>query len=180
MLHLGTVILQTERLILRKINVGDAEDIYNSYINDEDFLYYANKEKRTLEEEKDSLKGIRDKYKDPEYYNWLITLKDDTVIGSINLNVDNYNESVEFNYAISKEYNKKGYMTEALEEIKRFCIDDMKVNRFYGGCEEKNIASKRVMEKAGLKYEGTLRNYLKLSDGYHNLLMYSFIREIDK
>ena len=178
--HLGTVSLKTERLLLREFREEDAEGIFNSYINDEDFLYYANKKKRTLEEEKASLIGISDKYKSNEYYNWLITLKDKTIIGAINLNVDNFNESVEFNYAISKKYYNNGYMTEALKEIKRFCLEELKVNRFYGGCEINNIASKKVMEKTGLIYEGTIRNYLKLCDGYHDLLMYSFINERDK
>ena len=71
-------------------------------------------------------------------------------------------------------------MTETLKQIKRFCLENLKVNRFYGGCEISNIASKKVMEKTGLIYEGTLRNYLKLCDGYHDLLMYSFINERDK
>lgn len=178
--HLGTKIIETNRLRLREFTEDDAEGIFNSYINDELFLYYANKEPRTLEEEKKSLIGISKKYENKEYYNWLITLKDNTIIGAINLNVDNYNESVEFNYAISEKYYNKGYMTEALLEVKRFCLEEMHVNRFYGGCEINNSPSKKVMEKCGLKYEGTLRNHLKLRDGYHDLLMFSFINGRDK
>lgn len=177
--HLGTKKLETERLILRKFTEEDAEGIFNSYINDELFLYYANKEPRTLEDEKKSLIGISKKYDNTEYYNWLITLKNDIIIGAINLNIDNYNESVEFNYAISEKYYNKGYMTEALLEIKRFCLEEMHVNRFSGGCEKNNLSSKKVMEKCGIKYEGTLRNYLKLRDGYHDMLIYSYINEID-
>ena len=147
--------------------------------NNEDFLYYANKEKRSLEEEIKSLKGIEEKYNNLEYYNWLITLKDGTVIGAINLNVDNYNESCEFNYAIDEKYRKNGYMTEALNIVKEFVINELKANRFFGGCEINNIASKKVMEKCGLKYEGILRNHLKLQDGYHDMRVYSFIRKMD-
>lgn len=179
--HLGTKKLTSERLILRKFKEEDAKEIYEGYVNQEGFLYYANKDKRTLEEEINSLKGISQKYQNSEYYNWLITLKSNNkIIGAINLHPDNHNESMEFNYAIDERYKGNGYMTEALNLIKDFCINEIKVNRLYGGCEINNIASKKVMEKCSFKYEGILRNYLKLKDGYHDMLLYSFINYKDK
>ncbi len=172
MKHLGTIKLITDRLVLRRFKEEDAEGIFNSFVNDEDFLYYANKEKRTIEQEKESLIGIEEKYNNKEYYNWLITLKNETIIGSIYLRVDNKNDSLEFNYAIGKRYRCNGYMSEALNTVKDFAINKLKVNRFFGGCEINNIASKRVMEKCNLKYECTLYNHLKLKDGYHDILVY--------
>ena len=179
MKHLGTTTLTTKRLILRRFKEEDAEGIFNSFVNDEAFLYYANKEKRTLEQEKESLVGIEEKYKDKEYYNWLITLKDETIIGSIYLRVDNNNDSLEFNYAIDKKHQCNGYMSEALNAIKDYAINKLKVNRFSGGCEINNIASKRVMEKCNLKYEKTLKKYLKLKDGYHDILIYAITKGND-
>lgn len=177
---IGTKVLESERLILRRFRESDAKELYEGYINQEEFLYYANKEKKTLEEEIDSLKGIDDKYNNLDYYNWLITLKDNNkIIGGINLNVDNYNESLEFNYAIDNRYTCNGYMTEALNLIKDFCLNEIKVNRLYGGCEINNISSKRVMEKCDFKYEGILRKHLKLRDGYHDMYVFSFIRNRD-
>ena len=178
--HLGTKELYSDRLILRRFRENDAEAIYNSFVNDEGFLYYANKEARTLEQEKASLQGIEERYSSKEYYNWLITLKDGTVIGAVNLRVDDYNESLEFNYAIGDRYQNMGFMTEALNAVKEFAVNELKVNRFFGGCEVNNTASKRVMEKCGLKYEGTLRSHLRLRDGYHDMMVYSFIRTRDE
>ena len=176
--NIGTKIIETKRLILRRFSEQDAKEIYEGYVNQEKFLYYANKEKRTLEEEIESLNGINEKYNNPEYYNWLITTKEDKkIIGAINLNVDNYNESVEFNYAIDDRYEGKGYMTEALEAVKNYCLNEVRVNRIFGGCEINNLASKRVMEKCSFIYEGTLRNYLKLKDGYHDMHLYSIIND---
>ena len=50
--HLGTKVLQSKRLILRRFKEADAKEIYEGYVNQEGFLYYAHKEKRSLEEEK--------------------------------------------------------------------------------------------------------------------------------
>ena len=180
MKSVGTKKIETERLLLRRFTLADAKEIYEGYVNQKDFLYYANKKERTLKEEKESLKGIDNRYKDMDYYNWLITLKSDNkIIGAINLNVNKFNESVEFNYAIDDRYQKNGYMTEALNEIKKYCINDIEANRIYGGCEINNIASKKVMEKCSFVYEGTLRNYLKLCDGYHDMFLFSYIRNRD-
>lgn len=180
MRHLGTKVLQSERLILRRFKESDAKEIYEGYVNQEDFLYYAHKEKRSLEEEINSLKSIDAKYENNNYYNWLITLKENNkIIGSINLKVDDYNESLEFNYAIDDRYKGNSYMTEALNLVKDYCFNELNVNRLYGGCEINNIGSKRVMEKCSFVYEGTLRNYLKLRDGYHDMHLYALIRNRD-
>ena len=38
--HLGTITLQTNRLILRKINILDSKEIFEGFVNQEEFLYY--------------------------------------------------------------------------------------------------------------------------------------------
>lgn len=175
--HLGTKELETERLILRRYRIEDAEEIFEGFVNQEEFLYFANKEKRTLEEEIKSLENIDLKYENKEYYNWLICLKDNKkIIGSINLRVNNGNESAEFNYVIDNRFTNNGYMTETLKRIMKFAFDEINVNRFQGGAVISNFASQKVMEKSGLKKEGTLRKYIKLKDGYHDMYMYSCIR----
>lgn len=178
MKHLGTKNLLSKRLVLRRITESDAEEIYNGYINQPEVLYYLNKEKRTLEEEKKSLVGIENKYLNSDYYNWIITLKSTgNIIGMITLEVEEINEMVEFTYAIDNRYTNLGYMTEALNLVKDFCLNEIGVNRFQGGCVIENIASKRVMEKCNMKQEGILRNYIILKDGYHDMYMFSSINE---
>ena len=178
MLHKGTVVLESDRLILRRIRKDDALEIFNGFINQEEFLYWANKKKRTFEEEVKSLEGIDNKYLNLDYYNWIITLKDNgAIIGSINLRVEDINETVEFNYVIDNRYTKKGYMTEALLLVKDFCLNEINVNRFQGGCCIENIASKKVMEKCGMFHEGILRNYIILEDGYHDMHMFSIVNK---
>ena len=178
MIHKGTNNLASERLLLRRIKEEDALELYNGFVNQEGFLYYANKQKRTLEEEINSLKGIDSKYLKDDYYNWVITLKDTKeIIGSINLRVEEINETVEFNYVIDERFCGNGYMTEALNLVKDYCFNELDINRFQGGCCVENIASKRVMEKCNMECEGVLRNYIILCDGYHDMYMFSLINK---
>lgn len=174
--EIGTIKLETERLVLRRLGKNDAKELFEGIMNQEEFLYYTNKKPISLEEEKASLENIEEKYQNKNYYNWLITLKDTKqIIGAVNFNVNLKNDSVMFNYAIDNRFTKKGYMTEALMCVKNFAFNEMKVNRFESGCVVKNIASKRVMEKCGLKQEGILKSYVKLSDGYHDMIMFAEI-----
>lgn len=140
--EIGTIKLKTERLVLRSVEKNDAKELFEGFINQfegfinqKEFLYYTNKKPVSLEEEKASLENIEEKYKNKNYYNWLITLKDTKqIIGAINLNVNLKNDSVMFNYAIDNRFIKKGYMTETLTCVKNFAFNKMKVNRFEGGC----------------------------------------------
>ena len=67
-----------------------------------------------------------------------------------------------------------------LRPVREFAVDALHANRFFGGCEVGNLASARVMEKCGLRFEGVLRSHLKLRDGYHDMRVYSFIRGVDE
>lgn len=175
MKHLGTVFLETSRLILRKIVKNDAKEIFEGFINQENFLYYANKEKRTLEEEIKSLEGIDNKYLNLSYYNWIITLKENkNIIGSINAYFIDEEEKVVINYAIDDRYKNNNYMSESLIGVLRFLKEEVKIENIECGCVTKNIASKRVMEKANMKYVGILEKEVLLKDGYHDMHLFRY------
>ena len=178
MKHLGTKTLETDRLLLRRIYKEDAKEIFEGFINQEDYLYFFNKEPRTLEEEIKSLENIDEKYENLDLYNWVIVLKENNkIIGRATLNVELYNECVEVNYAVDKRYENNGYMTEALKRIIDFCLNELEVNRFQAGCVIENVKSKHVLDNCNMHQEGILKSYIKLPDGYHDMYMFSIINE---
>ena len=59
------------------------------------------------------------------------------------------NETVLF-YIIGEEYRCKGYATQCAKELLRYAFEDMQYDIIYSGCAKENIASFRVMEKAGM------------------------------
>lgn len=174
--HLGTITLKSDRLRLRRIYKEDAKEIYEGFVNQEDFLYYANKEKRTLKMQEQSLIGIDEKYKNLSYYNWLITLKENgKIIGSINAFFNYFEDEKDalmFNYAIDDRYKNNGYMSEALYLTIKFFLNEVNVKKIYCGCCIENIASKKVMEKNNMLFDKIIKNHIKLKDGYHDMLLY--------
>lgn len=115
---------------------------------------------------------------------WAICLKETgKVIGSIGMHPDkkrNYDsEKVKMlGYVLSEEYWGQGIMAEACKEVIRFafeelCLEILSVYHF-----STNTQSKRVIEKLGFKYEGTLRKSFKLPGGtIVDSLLYSMLKE---
>ena len=68
-------------------------------------------------------------------------------------------------------------MTEALKLILEFGFEKMNLNRIMICCDERNIGSSRVIEKNGLKYEGTLRQERFQKEEYINVKYYSMLKE---
>jgi ribosomal-protein-alanine N-acetyltransferase len=109
---------------------------------------------------------------------WLIERLDDgALLGTIGCTV--WFHRVEIGFALGSEFWGRGYMPEALERVCEAAFSDARIHRVQGLCDEENAQSARVMEKAGMTFEGKLRSY-----GYHpnrsktprDCLMYALVR----
>ena len=82
----------------------------------------------------------------------------------------------ELGYVLAQEYWGTGLMPEAVRRVIRFCFERIDLNRVEARCIAKNRASARVMEKAGMSYEGTLRRREYIKGAYKDMRMYSILR----
>jgi ribosomal-protein-alanine N-acetyltransferase len=164
--HLGTINIETKRLCLRKLSIDDARDVFHHWTGDS-LIMWRNGVHKSLEQTTKEMKKWIKCYEKKEYYEWGIELKENhEIIGAIcTINNDEETKSCEIAYNISKFHRNKGYMTETLFCILRFLINEIGYNRIRGGHFVDNPASGRVMEKAGMKYEGTLRQNGKNMNG---------------
>ena len=103
---------------------------------------------------------------------------DDMVIGSIGIfrqgNI--HRQTAELGYYIAEEYWGKGIMTEAVKQICEYVFGNSDIIRIYAEPFAYNIASCRVLEKAGFQYEGTLRSNAVKNDKVIDMKMYSLLR----
>lgn len=72
---------------------------------------------------------------------------------------------------------RKGYATEALQEVVRWGFEEMNLHRIHSGCVRENHASARVLEKAGMRLEGTTRKSIPVADDWHDYLIFGLLRE---
>ena len=100
--------------------------------------------------------------KHPENYIWYtllcIELRDSPheVIGSLSFKGLNDNGVVEIGYGLKEEYENRGYMTEAVQEVVKWALKEPKVKQIEAEAEEDNIASIRVLEKCGFVPNGVM------------------------
>ena len=103
---------------------------------------------------------------------------DTKVVGSIGIfrqgNI--HRQTAELGYYIAEEYWGKGIMTEAVKQICEYVFDKSDIIRIYAEPFSYNVASCRVLEKAGFQYEGTLRSNAVKNGKVIDMKMYSLLK----
>jgi ribosomal-protein-alanine N-acetyltransferase len=81
----------------------------------------------------------------------------------------------EVGYWVNKKYWGQGYATEALELILKFCFNELKLHRVVAGAFSPNKVSQQMLEKAGFKREGYLRQHAKVRGRWMDLIFYGML-----
>ncbi|MCL2004428.1 MAG: GNAT family N-acetyltransferase [Oscillospiraceae bacterium] len=175
--HKGTITLETERLILRRFHIGDADAMFRNWANSNlDIAKYLDWNGSTF----NTINNWIVAYEKDDSYNWAIVLKDlGEPIGYINAHdIDDLRNMLEIGYAIGEKFWHKGIATEAARKIIAFFFEDVKVNRIAAKHNSTNPRSGGVMRKVGMSFEGTQRQasrtgcdvvlYALLAEDYFN------------
>ena len=149
------MVLETERLILRRWEDSDAENLYK-YASDPDIGPIAGwPPHKNIEESRDIIKNVLN---GKEAY--AICLKtDNKAIGAIELrlpgNTDlaNGEDECELGYWLGKPFWGQGIMPEAAREMLRHAFEDCGMNKVWCGYYDGNEKSKRVQVKLCFKYQ---------------------------
>lgn len=184
MTHKGTVLLETERIILRRFTKNDLEQIYNNCWKEYDVWKWTNYASMTCMAEALTNAGMftdnwLNAYERPERYSWAIQLKStEEVIGRLfGMNPDDKVKQVELAYELCSKWWNKGLMTEAVKAVIPFFFKEVGFNRVYAYHADKNPASGKVMNKCGMLYEGTLRQACVCNSGIFDKVMYAILAE---
>ena len=153
--HKGTIILETERLILRKFKMEDVEEVFKNWTSNEDVAKFVRwSTHKSVDDTKEWIEFELNNYKNDNYYTWGIELKETgELIGSISsIFRPEDDERYEIGYAIGKEYWNKGYTSEALKCVMDFLINDVGIKKFICSHAKLNPVSGMVMQKVGFKH----------------------------
>ena len=170
--------LETERLILRKMTPADAEAVF-AYASDPEVTRYVIWDThRTIEDSEIFLRSTVERYENAEAADWGIVRKENgRFIGGCGIvGWDLDHARAEMGYVLSREYWGQGLMPEAVRAMISFGFERMGLNRIEARCMVENVASARVMEKAGMTYEGTLRKREFIKGAYRDIKLYAILR----
>jgi [ribosomal protein S5]-alanine N-acetyltransferase len=98
------------------------------------------------------------------------------LIGSVALMIEKDSpNSAELGYWFKRSAWGQGYATEAARFMLAVGFKTLKLHRIWGKCHVENPASAHVMEKVGMRLEGTIREHAWLRDHYRSSLLFSIL-----
>ena len=177
--HKGTKTIETKRLLLRQFHKNDSEAMFKNWESDSkvtEFLRW--KTAVDINEVESVLSDWIRGYENLDFYQWAIVLKElGEPIGSISAVGKNEQlDIVHIGYCIGSKWWHRGITSEAFDAIIPFFFEEVGVNRIESQHDPNNPNSGKVMQKCGLKYEGTLRQADWSNKGIVDACMYSLLK----
>ncbi len=80
-------------------------------------------------------------------------------------------------YWIGEPYAGRGLATAAVRAMAGFAFRSVRLHRLEAACLPTNIASRRVLEKAGFRKEGEARAYLKINGAWADHILFGFVSD---
>ncbi|WCM62703.1 GNAT family N-acetyltransferase [Paenibacillus polymyxa] len=173
-------ILVTDRLRLRQLTVGDAEDVFGYFSKDEVTQYYDLESFTEVEQAEKFIRSMLTRYEKHEGFRWGITLKEapGRIVGTIGFhNWHKEHSRIEIGYELAPEYWRQGLMTEAMKVVVDYGFRLPHVHRIEAFIDPDNEGSKRLLLKSGFTKEGHLRDYFYEKGQFVDAVIFGYLRE---
>jgi RimJ/RimL family protein N-acetyltransferase len=147
-------ILETERLFLREMTMGDFDALYAVLSDAEIMQHYP----YTFDEERvrSWIERNMDRYKDDGFGLWAVCLKDTgEMIGDCGLTLQNIDGQMlpEIGYHIRRDQQRKGYAKEAAAAVRDWAFQNTEYPALYSYCKYTNVGSFKTAESIGMHFE---------------------------
>ena len=173
-------ILETERLILRRVLPSDVKEMFELRSNPETMKYIPRPLLTNHEEALAHIQMMEDKIETNEGINWAITIKGDDkmlgVIGHYRIKPEHYRAEV--GYMILPEYHGKGITTEAVQCVVDYGFNTMQLHSIEGVIDPENEASQRVLQKCGFVKEAHFKENEFYDGKFIDAVVYSKLNPV--
>lgn len=157
----STIILRTKRLVLRKLESEDFEDVCK--LLQDPVVMYAYEGAFSAQEVRDWMEKQFRRYREDGFGLWGVMKKDKgELIGQCGLTYQEYagRRVVEIGYLFRKEFWHQGYATEAAVACKTYAFDVLGCDEVYSIIRDTNIASQKVARRNGMeKVDAFIKHY---------------------
>jgi ribosomal-protein-alanine N-acetyltransferase len=152
-------LISTKRCNIRGVKISDDEQILSAMACPEISSMHSGGF-QDIASVRSYINVLIDEYSKGIFKTLAITDKNtDTLLGCITIDTHKYFPRAELGYWIAIPYRNKGFMTEAIQAIIKYGLTDLGLVRIQAYHSVDNPASGRVLEKAGMKFEGVMRLY---------------------
>jgi [ribosomal protein S5]-alanine N-acetyltransferase len=158
-----------EKIIIRPQNLADASD-FHRILNQPQLKDFGIQP--TLDDEIVFLKANERKKELNTDYNFTILLND-KIIGAIGVMIQYRKHIGEIGYFLDFDYWSKGYATQAVALIEKFCVTELKLKLLLIIVRTTNFASQRVAEKSNYIKKCLLENFIKKDNEWPQVILYA-------
>lgn len=177
--HRGTQTIETQRLMLRRATIEDAQAMFDHWASDPEVTKYLMWPAHASPDiTRQVLQYWVNGYQQDNFYQWLIVPKDlGQPIGSISgMNPNDQLSSVEVAYCIGQPWWHQGLTTEALEGVMGYLFETCDFHRITAKHDTRNPHSGGVMQKCGMTCEGTSRQSDYNNQGICDTVHYAILK----
>lgn len=171
-------VLQTERLILRRITKDDAANIFMLRSNPETMKYIPRPLAKNIDDALIHINLIEDKIETNTGINWAITLKENPdfigIIGHFAIKAEHYR--AEIGYMLLPEFHNQGIVSEAVAEVVKYGFKSMKLHSIEAIIAPENLSSAKVLEKNGFIREAHLKENEYYEGKFLDTVIYSILQ----
>ncbi len=168
--------IRTERLILREFAPEDWMAIH-AFASDPQAVQYVSFGPNTVGESKTFVREQLEAQEAVERTSYVlaVTLAESRrLIGEVGLRLADRDEA-SLGYVFGRPFWGRGYGTEAARAMLGFAFDTLGLRRVTAGCDQRNIASARVLEKIGMRREGAHRQALRVREEWRDTFTYAIL-----
>ena len=164
-------ILETDRLLLRPMRVSDAPDMFEYARDPEVTRYLLWSPHESIAHTKGYLEYLGGRYRIGMHYEWAVVLKaENRMIGTCGfVTFDIPHKRGEIGYVINPRYRGQGIAPEAVRRVLQFGFQVLNLHRIDARYMVGNEASRRVMEKVGMRFEGVAREGMLVKGAYRDI-----------
>lgn len=146
------MLIKTKRLTITDFTPDMAYDVHINSLDEDNRRFVPDEVFETVDEARETVEFLISRYGGNEGpFVHPVLLEDNTNIGYVQL--VEINDGWEIGYHIAKKFTGNGYATEAVTAFLPYMLDKMKLREIIGICLSDNLASKKVMQKCGFKFE---------------------------
>ncbi len=174
--------IQTDRLLLRKISPADAGDMYEYASLSSVTRYLLWYEHPNLLYTKRYITYIQSRYRTGQFFDFAVVCRENgKMIGTCGFSrIDAENDAGEIGFVFNPKYHKNGYATEAVRAMIQFGFERLGLYRIEGRYMKENVASRHVMERSGMIYEGMLHGLMKIKGKQEDVGICACIRTCER
>ncbi len=176
----NTVHAATERLVIRSVKPTDVESIFRLFSSEENVRYYPETVMTDIRQAGEMIERfIREEDEGLGMRLGIARKEDNVLIGLITADRFDYlNGLCRIKFLLHEKFRKKGYMSEALEQVLNSLALKKDINRFYSELSTDDGGSAKLLKSYGFLKEGIARSAVKAGeDSYRDAVIYAYVRK---